>query len=526
MKRVILLILVVCTLLGVVACNPSEITGGQPSLSVGKPSSENRTYKENMAVSVVPVAKELTATGKGILYQASITPSSDFQGAVDSFIQYAKILNVSFVQQPYGEISVTKDGTVEKGTYRLVSDKNGIALFASDVDGINHAFASLLQMMEAGASTSEFYAPECTITDGADTEYRGMMVDVSNGWLYDVSYIKSYIDMCYFYKMSVLHLHLSDNESYCIPSDAYPNLNTKETSYTKAQIAEIVEYAEARGVELMPEIDVPGHSMVFQKAYPRLFRSGVIHLHEDSINALKTLIGEICTLFPYSDYIHVGGDEAAIKNWNCSKCLAYAEKNGFDVNVTDKNLLYERFLAYFMNEMANAVKTNGRQPVIWEGVRKEANDLLAKDIIVMSWENYYQTTPDLLEAGFKVINCAWTPLYVVVPGQKWSTQTIFNWSIYKWGAVHPDSPYLNTGLEIEPTDAVLGAQMSAWSGNILTSYTSIDKGMEDQRNLLIERIAYVAQNTWNVEKNTNYNDLSKQVQVLNARLYQLIGKAA
>ena len=519
-KSFLLFMLFVSMIASMVACAPIQSeTPDDPS---------NRTYKEDMNVRVIPVAKDVQSKGRGILYQATITPSDSFQGAIDSFVSYSQILGISFVQEQDGEISVTKDDSAAKGDYRLVINQSGVAIFAADMSGVNHAFASLLQMIEVGPGKDAFYAPECTITDGADTDYRGMMVDVSSGWLYDVSYIKSYIDMCYFYKMSVLHLHLSDNESYCIPSDAYPNLNTKETSYTKEQIAEIVAYAEARGVELMPEIEAPGHSLVFQNAYPELFGKGIIHLHEDSVEAVRTLIREICTLFPYSDYIHVGGEEADIKQWTtCKDCRAYARDHGFNVAMKDKDLLAEQYLGYFINEMANVVKDCGRQPVAWEAFRKGANDYVSKDVIVMSWENYYQTTPDLIAAGFKVINCTWTPLYVVAPYQHWTTQEIFNWDIYKWQPVHPNSPYLNTGLEIEPTDVVLGGQMSAWSGNSMTEYyPSIADGMKAQRDLLIERIPYLAQNTWNVEKNTTYNDLSKQVQVLNAKLYQLIGKAA
>ena len=114
--------------------------------------------------------------------------------------------------------------------------------------------------------------------------------------------------MCYFYKVSVLQLHFTDDQSYTLPSKLFPKLSTENQSYTSTQIQGLVEYANARGVELMPEIDVPGHCRSFGEAYGDLFGTkGVICQHTDSMRAMKDLFAELCDMFPYSKYIHIGG---------------------------------------------------------------------------------------------------------------------------------------------------------------------------------------------------------------------------
>ena len=88
------------------------------------------------------------------------------------------------------------------------------------------------------------------------------------------------------------------------------------------------------------------------------------------------------------------------------------------------------------------------------------NDFVSKDILIMSWENYYQVTPELIHAGFTVINCSWNPMYIVAPEPAWTPQEIYQWTIYKWTPVHGGSPYIGKGLEISPTDLLLPAVLS------------------------------------------------------------------
>ena len=256
-----------------------------------------------------------------------------------------------------------------------------------------------------------------------------------------------YIDMCFCYNLSHLHLHFNENQSYTPPSKLYPKLPTKDRHYSFEEIRELNRYALRRGVSLVPEVDIPGHCNAFGAAYPKLFgTSGVICQHEDSMKAVREIVDEVCTMFPYSEYIHVGGDEADIKKWTeCEKCLAYFEtvdKAAVDAfkNGGDSRALAERMLAHFITVTCDVVLKAGRTPIVWEGFNKCVNDFISRKIVVMSWENYYQTTDELLDAGFNIINCSWNPLYIVTPNKMWSPSEIADWDIFKWTPVHPDSP--------------------------------------------------------------------------------------
>lgn len=483
-------------------------------------SNANRfNVKNNMKIQIIPTPKKCETDGKGILYDATIVINEEFESEINAFAGYANKLGISFFASEQGAISLKKDAALTAGEYKIKADGNGVVLTASDKTGMNHAFATIIQMMEKDGKTGKVYIPECVIEDKADADHRGVMVDLARVW-HDFSYLLKYVDMCYFYKISVLHLHFTDDQSYTLPSDIYPALSTEGRHYTKEQIAQLVTYADERGIELMPEIDVPGHCTSFKEGYPRIFgTSGIICQHEESMQAMRDLFSELCDMFPNSKYIHIGGDEAAIANWTrCSKCKKYIAGKGIDTSIKDTKLLSEQMYANFVSEMADAVFKKGRTPVAWEGFAKEVNDMVSKDIIMMSWENFYQVTPDLLEAGFKILNCSWNPMYIVAPAVSWTQEQVYDWSLYKWKPVHGGSPYISTGLEIEPNDAVLGGQLLAWGDQIAANSPTIEEGVAKEYEMILERIPCLAQNTWNINKQCTYKEFAEIYKIQNVKL--------
>ena len=456
-------------------------------------------------------------------FKPMIKKTSSFPGAIASFISYVeKIYDIAIEESEDATIRVIQDDSMEAEAYRIIVAEDRVTIYAGDKVGANHAFATILQSMQI--DNGQILLPRVTIEDIPDCSYRGMMVDLARNW-HPFSYLLSYVDMCYFYKVAVLQLHFTDDQSYTLPSDIYPKLSTKERFYTKEQIAELVEYADARGVELLPEIDVPGHCKSFGEAYGELFGTkGVICQHTDSMEAMRNLFRELCDLFPNSKYIHIGGDEAyTMDEWTkCPSCREYAKSVGIDSDMEDKAMLAELMYAHFISEMAEVCFAKGRQPIVWEGFAKTVNDRISKDILVMSWENYYQLTPDLLDAGFKIINCSWNPMYVVAPLTMWKPEEIFDWSIYQWKAVHPSSPYLEIAYQAEPNAQIIGGQLLAWGDHIPKHSPSIEEGVYDERNYLMERLPMLAENTWNVKKACDFDVFEKSVQVLNDKMKQLM----
>ena len=468
---------------------------------------------------IIPTPKKAEKRAEPCSFQASVCGGAAFEEAISAFVDYAQKLGVDFERKEGGAICVQADAALAAGAYRLDVQETGITLFAQDITGAHHGFATILQLLQP-ADEAAFTMPLGYVEDAGDCEYRSLMVDLSRVWR-SFDYLLHYVDMCYFYKVATLQLHFTDSQSFTLPSKAYPKLSTKDRHYTFEEIAQLVSYALERGVDLVPELDVPGHSAAFREAYPRLFcHADIIPYQENAIRAVQTLFREICAMFPYSKYIHIGGDEADLSQWtSCEECSAYGKSKGLETA--------EEWLADFICEMASVVFEEGKTPIVWEGFKPAVNSMISKDIPVMSWENFYQLTPDLLDAGFKVINCSWNPMYIFMPcADRCSLRDSYDWTIYQWTPVHPKSPYIGSTLEIQPTDAVMGGQLLVWSDGILSTYPDDPEKISEcivlENDELIRRLPYLAENTWNIDKRISFEEFSACAENLNERLRQIM----
>ena len=443
-----------------------------------------------MNANIIPIPTKGCLSGEGVC-------APDFSGiradllltpAINAAKDYAERLGLC------GDKPVTLryDAGIPAEGYRLTVTPDGCTASASDIPGAHHALAALLQAASAGKLPCGeiFSAPDC--------DYRGVMIDLARNW-HPFSFLKEYVDMCWLYGIETLHLHFTDDQSYTLPSAVFPMISTEGRHYTFEEIAELDRYAAERGVQIMPEIDVPGHCTSHQKNYGDVFgTNGIIAQTKTSMDAMQALFTELCGMFPHSRRIHVGGDEAAILRWTEDEANRdYALSCGIDFDMEDKTYLSERLLANFVQKMADAVLACGRTPVAWEGFRKCVNQYISRKVLMMSWENYYQTTLELLDADFRIVNAAWKPMYVVTPNAYWSKEEVYGWSVYRWMAVHPQSPYRNTCLEIEPDERVRGGQLLAWGDSIASSFPTVLEGIREEQRLVEERAAILAEHTWN-----------------------------
>ena len=463
-------------------------------------------------MSIIPTPKKVCPAleqAQLMKFSPAVSPSVEYDSAVRTFITYAnKMHDVSIGIRENSCIRVFHDSQMREEAYKIEIGEDAVNIYAGDDAGANHAFATLLQMLVVDEGS--IFLPAVTIEDAPDSLFRGLMMDLSRN-RHAFEYLKIYVDMCYFYKLSMLHLHFTDDHSYSLPSQLYPKLTTEGCSYTREQIDEIVEYAHVRGVQIVPEIDVPGHCRSFGEAYGEIFGTkGVICQHKESMEAMKNLFRELCDMFPHSKYIHIGGDEAyTMEEWTkCPSCLEYAKSVGIDTEMQDKRQLAELFYAHFISEMAGVCLEKGRQPIVWEGFGKSVNDKISKNIWVMAWENYYQLTSDLLEAGFKVINCSWNPTYIT-PHINWTPEDIFNWSIYSWNAVHEESPILHTGYQCSPNPQVIGGQLVVWGDHYVEKFLDDEKRVLEECKEIIDRLPMTSENTWNAQKVTAYRSFEK-----------------
>lgn len=474
---------------------------------------------------LIPAPTHTTMADRRTVVTPAYTAPAALAPAAATLADYARrIHGLTLTEQADGGIVFLTDESLPREAYTLTVTEDGHAtLKASDISGAQNAAVTLLQLMEK--TEGGLTLPVGILEDAPECSWRTIMIDLARDW-HELPVLYEYVDLCRFYKIQYLHLHFTDDQSYTLPSKAFPLLPTEGRHYTEKELRGLIAYAGSRGVQLIPEIDVPGHTTSFASAYGELFGTdGIICLSEDSMAGMTTLFEELCQLFADSEYIHLGGDEAAIAKWlDCEKSLEAFRTRGVEVDTylateEGKKELTELMYATFIRDICHVILAQGKTPVIWEGFHKNTNHLIPRESVIVSWENFYQTTPELLEAGFRVVNGAWKPMYVVTPVVYWTPEEVYNWDVYTWGAVHPQSPYLKDGLRIAPTLQVEGGQLLAWGDQIMAHYPNVAEGVREEQRLIEERTPCLSENVWHREKPTDWAEFRHRMTQV-AELYE------
>lgn len=428
------------------------------------------------------------------------TDNADFEGYIASFIEYAARIHGVEFENAKGGIALYTDLGLAKGEYRIECDADGVKAYACEKDGAVNALATLLQLICPDGEHVDL--PCVKIYDKPDCEYRSLMVDLARQW-HDFETLFEYVDLCWLYKVKYLHLHFIDTQSYTLPSDVFPKVSTEGRHYTKEQIKELNEYAHARNVELIPEIEVPGHAAAMVNAYPELFantleqndgdeadptafktnfKNNIICVGKPGImDNIKKLVREIIAMFPYSKYLHIGGDEAEINEWNyCTDCKKYMAEHGIDG--------VRELYTHFTKLMTDLVLDLGRTPIVWEGFPKEGNEAISRDVLVIAWESYYHLAPDLVSEGFNIVNASWQPMYIT-PGRRWTPEDIMAWNVYNWNHWWPKSEARLNPIHLQPTKQVKGGILCAWE----CTY-------EQEIDAVRANLAALAERTWNIRR--------------------------
>lgn len=428
---------------------------------------------------------------KLLINKGNFTGAND---AIRTFIDYAdRVFSVIFrtsTETGEGVLTLEQDDSLPVGGYALIASPDGtVKIAARDEAGLSYGFASLLLAAEKGEDGVSL--PIMHICDEPQSNWRGLMLDLARKW-HPVSYLYDAVDLCYLYKINILQLHFTDDQSYTLPSDVLPKLPTENRHYTKAELAALAEYAAQRSVSIVPEIDMPGHCSCYTMTYPEIFgrKKGVVCAEEKTFAALQALIDEVIALFPHTPYIHLGGDEANIGAWPvCDGCADYMNEHG----ISDVHELY----AHFLKRVTDYVLAKGKRPVIWEGFSKEHSHLISKDVIVSEFESYYQLPNEVLDGGFTVLNCSWVPLYVLSHGPHWSAEEILNWNIFTWRGITPKSPAYEEPIVVPEDSKVIGGQLCVW-GDRTAPLSSNEESAREEFDLIRPRLAALAEKTWNV----------------------------
>ncbi len=484
---------------------------------------------------------EVIPSPKGFCGEESVHPFlprlffGNYREPAETFAAYAKKglnLEISLTASADGEaegIYLATDASYAQGEYKLTAEENGrIVLCAAGREGVRYGLATLLQM--ARNVHGKLQVPVGTVWDMPDSSYRGLMIDCARS-RHALPLLLEYIDLCWLYKVKYLQLHFSDDEAYTLPSKVFPKATSPDRCYTYEEIETLRAYARFRDVEIVPEIDAPGHATYLQQKYPKVFGDkGIVCFHESTIEAMQSLYRELCELFPESQYIHIGGDEGRLGWWlDCDECIRYGRSLGYKEEneapgIPSREYVMLQYLGHFISKMAQAVLDCGKRPIVWEGFSKYVNDIIPKDITVMVWDGSFQTAQSLLQSGFSIINCSWIPNYIVTPTWYYSTRDCYNWDVYSFGSISEQSVYYNSTTRISPTRAVLGGQLHAWGDTVEKAFPSLEEGLADEQMKIRQRLPYIMENTWNRDKQRSFDQVREAAEAADDLCGQILGK--
>jgi hexosaminidase len=277
----------------------------------------------------------------------------------------------------------------EDESYQLTVTDSGAQITAPTTLGALHGLQTFLQLVVI--TPTGFAAPSVTIKDQPRFPWRGMLIDVSRHFI-PIDVLKRNLDGMAAVKMNVLHWHLSDNQGFRVESKKFPKLTgtgSDSQFYTQDEIRDVIAYAHDRGIRVVPEFDMPGHSTAWFVGYPELasapgpyqiergvgvFDPAMDPMQEQTYKFLDEFIAEMAQLFP-DVYFHIGGDEVNGKQWDANpKIQAFIHAHGMKNN--------QDLQAYFNQRVQKIVAKNHKIMVGWDEV---LNPNLPKTIVIQSW---------------------------------------------------------------------------------------------------------------------------------------------
>ena len=426
-----------------------------------------------------------------------------------------------------------QDGRKEAYSINVSSD--GILVRAVAPEGIYRATRTLLKSVGT-EKTSSVEFPSAEVSDWPRFGYRGLMLDVSRHFS-DVEMVKRTIDMLALHQLNIFHWHLTDDQGWRIEIKSHPELTEVGAwrddtvvgrylggtdyptdgkrhggFYTQEQIREIVAYAKERYIEIIPEIDLPGHTSAVLAAYPQLGcedkeykvanRWGVIRDvlcagNPASLDLFKDIMDEVCDLFP-GKYIHLGGDECVKDRWKaCPKCQRKIRELGLK---DGSRYSKEDYLqSWFMGEVASFVQSKGKRVIGWDEILE---GVPMDDSVIMSWRG---TEGGITAArmGHDVVMTPTSDMYFD------QSQTLASQleEIPVGGFINVMKVYsyepLPASLTPEQQKHILGCQANVWC-----EYMPEERIRQYQ---MLPRLAALSEVQWTMPERKNYKDFLKRL---------------
>ena len=421
--------------------------------------------------------------------------------------------------------------------YKLSIDSTSITIIGRSPAGIFYGIQSLIQIIPPQQSKVDgFLLPYCIINDKPSFKWRGMHLDVCRHF-FPLEFVKKMIDMASHLKLNTFHWHLTEDQGWRIEIKKYPKLTEigawrKETLighslehpekfdgkkhggfYTQDEIKEVVEYAKQRYVNIIPEIEMPGHAMAALAAYPEysctggpfevatswgVFDDVYCAGKESTFQFLEDILSEVIDLFP-SKYIHIGGDECPKKRWKeCSDCQKKIK--------TEKLKNEHELQSYFIKRIEKFLSSKGKKLIGWDEILEGG---LAEGAAVMSWRG---------EDGS--IEAAMSGHYVVMSPNESNYfdhyQAKYNEPLSIGGLTTLKNVYeyqpIPEALDSLYYKYILGSQANLWTEYIPTQ--------EHAEYMLYPRLCALAEILWTKKSIQNYDEFLTRMDNLYPRLDQ------
>lgn len=417
-------------------------------------------------------------------------------------------LTISDIDAP---LSLVKNDKLTEEAYTLEIERGRIVLEANDAQGISNALATLHQLI---LTAKDNKLPIINIQDKPRFGYRGLMLDCSRHF-WTVDELKETLSQMAFFKLNKLQMHLTDNNAWRLAMDQYPELTAKGTYYSDFpdlsgkyystnDLKEIVKYAQALGIEIIPEVDLPGHAIALLAAMPQLScKGGTFEAYPEelplnqrkrgnenmlcignpeSIRFAQEVVDALIQIFP-SKYIHLGGDEVPTAIWEkCPKCQTLYKKEG----MKEPGELQD----YFTRKMSEYIRSKGKIMVGWD----EINDRHAatpEDMLTVWRDNGLKAQKAALERGIPVVMCPQHGCYL-----DWGYAGNSTRKVYEWDPV-------TSQVTPEQEALVKGGQGALWTERVATQ--------DRVEWMLYPRLAALSEVFWTNASKRNWDDFYRRI---------------
>lgn len=459
----------------------------------------------NQAVNLIPYPQKLELNKGSFILSTQTQLICNDKGLFTNEIAYFQSMitpllgNSLTYQQGKNSIEFDYVDAFKNGeAYKLTITPDKVKVEASGATGVFYAIQTIRQLLPVQTETATkingaLLLPAMQVSDQPAFSWRGSMIDVSRHF-FSIEYLKRHIDRMALYKMNKLHLHLTDDQGWRVEIKKYPELtqngawrtfNNQDTVcmtmaknnpdmnidsryiinkdgkqlyggyYTQDQLKDLIDYATKHHVEIIPEIDMPGHMLAAIHAYPyltdmenagwgKLFSTPLNPCKDEVYTFVENVLSEIISLFP-SSYIHIGADEVDKTAWSHSDlCKSFMKEK----SIKD----YEELQTYFVHKVANYIQSKGKKVITWDDA---IDGELDPSINVMYWRGWVRTSlPKAAQNGNPVIMSPTNPLYFDYIPDRSSLRAVYDMNV------------IDKSFTAGKENLVKGAQANLWTEKV------------------------------------------------------------